>query len=137
VISVRGTVFDVVVEDDDGTTLVTVDEGVVTVRNSTAPGNMVQLQQGDFVRVFRGQPLMGKQIDKGNAMRMAMKAVRDAIWQIMVQRQGAIGPIPGGSAPGSGTQADKNGKTGDPGKTTGPGAPPAPPGTPPPPPGGH
>ena len=29
VISVRGTVFDVVVQDDDGTTFVTVDEGEV------------------------------------------------------------------------------------------------------------
>src|SRR6185437_5847251 len=37
VISVRGTVFDVSVEDDDGTTVVTVDEGIVGVRNLTAP----------------------------------------------------------------------------------------------------
>ena len=38
VISVRGTVFDVVVEDADGTTLVSCDEGLVQVRNVTAPG---------------------------------------------------------------------------------------------------
>src|SRR4029078_4237800 len=87
VISVRGTVFDVVVEDIDGTTFVTLDEGVVNVRNVTAPGNQVQLLPGDSIRVFRGQPLMGRQIDKGNALRLALKAARDAIWEAMMQRR--------------------------------------------------
>ncbi len=54
VISVRGTIFDIVVEDDDGTTLVTVDEGLVQVRNLTAPGAEPYLHSaGDSVRVFR------------------------------------------------------------------------------------
>jgi len=128
VISVRGTVFDVVVEDIDGTTFVTLDEGVVNVRNVTAPGNQVQLLPGDSIRVFRGQPLMGRQIDKGNALRLALKAARDAIWEAMMQRRAGSGPIAGSSP----TQADKNKG----GTTTTPGAPPAPPGSPPPPPGG-
>lgn len=130
VISVRGTVFDVVVEDSDGTTFVTVDEGIVTVRNSTAAGNIVQLLQGDSIRVFKGQPLLGRQIDKGNAIRLAMRAVRDAVYQILLQRQGGGGPIPGGSQ--GGTQADK----GKGGTTTAPGSAPPPPGSAPPPPGG-
>lgn len=131
VISVRGTVFDVVVEDDDGTTLVTVDDGIVTVRNSTAPGNFVQLTQGEFVRVFKGQPLLAKQIDKGNVIRMGLKALRDAVYQVLIQRQGGA-PIPGGG-PQAGNQGDK-GKTGT---TTTPGSPPTAPGSPPLPPGGH
>ena len=131
VISVRGTVFDVVVEDSDGTTFVTVDQGIVTVRNSTAPGNLVQLLQGDSIRVFKGQPLLGRQIDKGNAIRIAMKAVRDAVYQILIQRQGGGGPMPGGGSPG-GTQGDK----GKGGTTTAPGSAPPPPGSAPPPPGG-
>ncbi len=135
VISVRGTVFDVVVEDSDGTTYVTVDEGIVNVRNSTAAGNIVQLLQGDSIRVFKGQPLLGRQIDKGNAIRLALKAVRDAVYQALVQaRQGGGGsPIPGGGGSQGGTQADK----GKGGTTTAPGSPPPPPpGAPPPPPGG-
>ena len=67
VISVRGTVFDVVVQDDDGTTFVTVDEGEVAVRNMTAPGNPAILHPGDSITVYRGQQLLGRQLDKGNA----------------------------------------------------------------------
>jgi hypothetical protein len=131
VISVRGTVFDVIVEDVDGTTLVTLDEGVVTVRNLTAAGNSVQLNPGDFVRVFRNQQLGAVKPDKSNAVQMALRALRDAALQGLRgpgQRAG-VG-LPGGSVPGA--QGDK-GKTG----TSAPGAPPAAPGGPPPPPGGH
>src|SRR6266568_769592 len=65
VISVRGTVFDVVVEDEDGTTFITVDEGVVAVRNLTAPGNAATLRQGESIRVLKNQPLAALPIDKG------------------------------------------------------------------------
>jgi len=139
VISVRGTVFDVVVEDDDGTTFVTVDEGVVDVRNLTAPGNPATLKQGDSIRVIKNQPLAARQIDKGNAGRLALKAVRDAVYQILIQRPSGIGGAPGGGTtptPG-GAQGDQ-GKSGGagPGGALAPGNPPAAPGTPPGPPGG-
>jgi hypothetical protein len=139
VISVRGTVFDVVVRDDDGTTDVAVDEGAVAVRNVTAPGSPVVLGPGDTITVFKGQPLMGHQIDKGNLMRNALRVVRDTVYQVLLNRQAGAIPGPGGSGGpvgGStgGAQGDK-GKTGG-GTTTTPGAPPAPPGAPPPPPGG-
>src|SRR4051794_29437001 len=69
VISVRGTVFAVLVEDDAGTTFVTVDEGEVAVRNLTAQGNSAILHPGDSIRVYRDVPLFGRQIDKGNILR--------------------------------------------------------------------
>ncbi len=131
VVSVRGTVFDVVVEDDDGTTFVTVDEGQVAVRNLTAAGNPAILNPGESIRVIRGQPLFARSIDKGNFVRKALQVTRDALYQVAVGRQpggtGAGVPSGGGTVP-PGTQGDK-GKDG--GTTTG--TPPAPTGTPPPP----
>src|SRR5579872_5197694 len=49
VISVRGTVFDVVVEDDDGTTVVSVDEGKVVVENRTVAGERPLLNPGQWI----------------------------------------------------------------------------------------
>ncbi len=126
VISVRGTVFDVVVQDDDGTTFVTVDEGEVLVRNETAAGDPKILHAGDSVTVYRGQPLIAKGMDRGNLLRNALRVARDAYYQVMIQRPvggGPVGTIPGANGP----QGDK----GKGGTTTGPGAPPAGPGAPP------
>lgn len=109
VISVRGTVFDVVVEDTDGTTLVSCDEGLVQVRNITAPGAEPLLTPGHWVRIFRGQGLMGKQISKDPLERGILRAVRDAI-QVALQRRvgapgvGGVGGVGGGSP---GAQGDK------------------------------
>lgn len=117
VISVRGTVFDVVVEDDDGTTFVSCDEGLVQVRNVTAPGNEPLLKPGDTIRIFRGQGLMGKQqVNKGLIERAILRGVRDAI-QLTLQQHAGITGIPGaaggpvGSTTG-GAQGDK-GKAGN------------------------
>jgi ferric-dicitrate binding protein FerR (iron transport regulator) len=129
VISVRGTVFDVEVEDPDGTTLVTVDEGIVDVRNQTALGNSVTLTQGASVRVYRNQPLAQAK-DRGAAWYQIAKGARDLFYQVMIGRQGGSGgglPVPGGGTSG-GAQGDK-GKGG--GTTTTPGAPPGTPGAPP------
>ncbi len=126
VISVRGTVFDVVVEDDDGTTQVTVDEGVVGVRNLTAYGDGVTLTQGQVVRVYRNVPLAKAQLDKGNLIRIAFEKARQAA--ILLPRSpGGGGPVAG--VPGTGgAQGDKGTKGG--GTTTGPGAPTSGPGAP-------
>ena len=80
VISVRGTVFDVVVEDAEGTTFVTVDEGEVAVRNMTAPGDSAVLHAGDSIRVSPGVPLLARQIDKGNIVRNALRYARDVYY---------------------------------------------------------
>lgn len=128
VVSVRGTVFDVVVESADGTTFVTVDEGLVDVRNYTAAGPSVLLHPTESIRVYPGQPLVARQVDRNNLLRRVMYVARDAYYQVMIQRPvggGGNGPIAGG--PG-GAQGDKGKTTGT---TTGPGTPPAGPGAPP------
>ena len=134
VISVRGTVFDVVVQDSDGTTLVSVDEGEVAVRNLTAQGNSAILHPGDSITVYRDVPLFGRQIDKGNILRNALRVARDAYYQIMIQRPvgggGPVGGVPGST--GGGAQGDKGKGGNSPGTPpAGPGAPPAGPGAPP------
>jgi len=134
VISVRGTVFDVIVENGDGTTFVTVDEGIVDVRNHTAAGPSVTLRKDESVRVYPGVPLVAAKVDKGNFLRRALYVARDAYVQVMLGRPagGGGGPVPGG---GGGAQGDKGKGTGT--TTTGPGAPPSGPGTPPAGPGGQ
>ena len=127
VISVRGTIFDVVVEDEDATTLVSVDEGIVGVRHALLGGNETELQAGESVRVFRNQPL-ARRMDKGNAAHKALRAAAQAVYQVMLARSGAPsggpGGVPAGGGNGGGAQGDK-GKGGN--------APPPPPPPPPPP----
>lgn len=105
VISVRGTVFDVAVQDDEGTTIVSVDEGLVMVRNWTAPGDSVPVHPGESLTVIKGQPLVAKQVDKSGAIQAGFRAARDFMWQILLGRRqvgGTPGPIPGGA------QGDRN-----------------------------
>jgi hypothetical protein len=145
VISVRGTIFDVVVEDEDGTTLVSVDEGLVMVRNTTAPGHEPLLKQGESVRVFRNQPLLGSLVNRGGGVQKALQVIEKAVYDYLLHRPGGVGGAgPVGGAPGTtagGAQGDKS-KTGTgagtpSGTTTAPPPPAAP--APPPPPGsgGH
>jgi hypothetical protein len=140
VISVRGTVFHVEVEDEEETTLVIVDEGQVEVQHARHPGNPKLLNAGEWLRVFKNQPLASQSLDKGSLIQAAFRALSDAFYTI-VYRNGRIptgtgGPLP----PGGGTPLP-----GDPGGTTPPPPPlpgdgggtvPSPPSPPPPPPGG-
>ncbi len=121
VISVRGTVFDVVVEDSDGTTLVSCDEGAVQVRNLTAPGGEPVLHPGESIRIFRGQGLIGRQINKDPIRQAALRAVRDAI-QVVAQRRVGLPGVGGAGGPVGST----TGAQGDKGKV-GAAPPPAPP----------
>jgi hypothetical protein len=134
VISVRGTVFEVVVEDLTGTTFVSVDEGLVQVHHRMQPGNDKFLNPGDSVRVFPNQPL-AKAFDRGNILLQAVKKAEQAIYDGLLQRG-----IPGGGGAG-GTVPATSGGQGDKGKNKGgSGGVPVPPGgappPPPPPPGG-
>ena len=131
IISVRGTVFDVVVENDDGDTLVSVDEGAVQVRHRLIPGNEPLLKPGDSITVFRNQPLLGLQINKGGGVQKALAMARKAMLDLIYMHPGGVGgagaPVPGGAGSG-GAQGDKGKNTGGAGKPPGAPTPPAPPG---------
>jgi hypothetical protein len=119
VISVRGTIFDVVVEEDD-ITYVSVDEGLVAVVNRTASGGERLLNPGESIRVFPGQPLARK-ADKGSAVQVAMRAATQALYELIYRSPRASG----GAGPGGAPLPGDNKK---------PAPPPAPPPPPPPPP---
>jgi hypothetical protein len=124
VISVRGTIFDVAVEDQDGTTLVSVEEGVVDVQHLRFGGNRIQLHSGESIRVFPDQPL-AKVADKTDAVRAALRAAERAVYDILYSRginSGGTGGAPTGGTSTGGAQGDKSGKA-----PTGGNAPPPPP----------
>jgi hypothetical protein len=135
VISVRGTVFEVNVEDADGTTFVSVDEGLVAVRSKAPAGGEVLLQPTESIRVFKDQPLAQK-MDKSGIARAVARAIQDAARVALQQRQvgggGGVGTTPTTST-GTGPSGDKGPTKG--GGTTNAPAPPSAP-SPPPPPGG-
>src|ERR1035437_6987667 len=120
-ISVRGTIFDVEVQDD-GATFATLHQGLV--------------------EVLPNIPLAALPRDKGYIARKALQIAEDTFRQLAGQRTGSPGPggTPTGPVGTGGAQGDKGKNTGT---TTGTGtgtgaptgAPPAPP-PPPPPPGG-
>jgi hypothetical protein len=116
VISVRGTVFDVTVEDPDGTTLVAVEEGLVGVKHQLQPGDEKLLKAGEVFRVFPNQPL-GK-AQGGQAGQQVLDAIKRAGQDAIYSRPGASG----GSGP-NGTGTSTGGANGDQGKKkgTGPG----------------
>ena len=125
VISVRGTIFDVAVEDEDDTTLVSVEEGQVAVEHLIKPGPERVLNQGEWIRVYRNQALAAQTVDKGSAMRNALRSAEQAIYEALYRTRlpgsGAGGTIPTPpSSPGSPG-------SGDHGKPTPPPPPPPPP----------
>jgi len=139
VVSVRGTIFDVVVEDEDATTLVSVEEGQVGVRHAILPPFQDRLiNAGESIRVFKNQPLSANTIDKTGLAHGVLRAAADAMYQIMYRTHGVGGVPTGGGAPGGGTGTGGGtgggtgtGEKGPSGNGNG-GAPP-----PPPPPPGH
>ena len=126
VIAVRGTVFNVDVEDVDATTLVLVEEGQVEVRHLMEPGQTRFLNQGEWLRVFKNQPLALKSVDRGFAMQRLMRAASDALNEALyrIPRGGTAGT---GSATGTGTTGVSGDKGGTPPPTAGTTPPPPPP----------
>lgn len=134
VISVRGTIFDVEVSDEEGTTLVVVDEGQVAVQHKLLPrGEPRLLNAGEWIRVYRGQPLAQKSLDKGSVLRRALQAIAEAIYTGVYDTPGGS-PRPGGTAPPAGGGAPGGGLPGDTGPQTPPPPPPPDPDVGPPPP---
>src|SRR5579862_8070763 len=97
VISVRGTVFDVAVEDEDDTTLVSVEEGQVGVQHLLKPGPERILNQGESIRVFRNQPLASTAVDKSAAIQALLRRAEEAVYQIVYRTPGGGGA--GGCVP--------------------------------------
>jgi hypothetical protein len=125
VISVRGTVFDVEVEDEDATTLVIDEEGQVEVSHLLQPGASRLLNPGEYVRVYKNEPLARQTIDKGSMLRRAVRAASEAFYQAALnasRNAATIARTAGGGTGATGTPADKNNGN------------PAPPPPPPPPP---
>lgn len=142
VISVRGTTFFVEVEDDDATTLVLVDEGLVEVQHAQHPGPPKFLGAGEWLRVYRNVPLATVRVGKDSALRAAFRVLADTLYTAVNRSTPRIplgrSPIPGsggGSVPlpgdtGTGTPLPPPPLPGDTGGST------TPPPPPPPPPGG-
>ncbi len=137
VISVRGTIFDVEDEDQEDTTVVTVEEGVVEVRHRLVPSEIV-LHNNESIRVYRNAPI-AKVADHSGAVRAALDRAVRAIQDLLYTHPGGVGgqgPVAPGGGSAGGVQGDKRGgASGSTGSTGTPGSPPAP-GTPPPPGGG-
>ncbi len=139
IISVRGTIFDITVEDSDST-LVLVEEGQVAVEHRYLPSGQKLLNPGEWLRVYRSQPLAQKSLDKGSALRIALASIRDAVINTVntgphsgpgASPPGSPAPPSGGTGPsqtpGEPKPPASGGSSGGTGGDAGPGAPPPPP----------
>jgi hypothetical protein len=117
VISVRGTVFDVNVEDDQGTTVVAVEEGRVSVKHQLQPGDEKFLNAGEATRVFPTQPL-ARAGGNPQAAQMIWDSIKRASLDAIYTHPGTSGGGPVGT--GGGSTGAGNGDTGKK-KGTGPG----------------
>jgi hypothetical protein len=95
VISVRGTTFDVSTNDDDGATIVSVEEGSVEVRHALKPGAAKTVNAGESLHVYRDQPLAQSAIDKNELLHRIMRGLEDAAYRIAISPHGGIGGITG------------------------------------------
>jgi ferric-dicitrate binding protein FerR (iron transport regulator) len=110
VISVRGTVFDVNVEDEDGTTYVSVEEGQIEVRHALLGGAPKILNQNQSVRIYANQPL-AQATSPGPAMKFWFDRLKNAVLDIVLNNPGGVmNGGGGGGVPAGGPQAD-SGKT--------------------------
>ncbi len=130
-ISVRGTVFDVVMEDEY-TTLVSVEEGQVEVRHLLVASEPRLVNAGEYIRVFKTQPLARNTVDKGSLLQRVMHAAADAYYTIIYNSRigGNGGGVPSPRGPGrpGDTPADPPPPPppGDPGASPPPPPPPGP-----------
>jgi len=88
VISVRGTIFDVSVNDDDETTIVSVEEGSVEVRHALKPGAPKIVNAGETLHVYKDEPLAKSMIDKNELFHRIMRGLGDAAYRIAISPPG-------------------------------------------------
>lgn len=101
VISVRGTIFDVVVDPEDDSTTVAVTEGLVAVRHGLLPSRNEKLVgAGEVLRVYKNEPLAQRGIDRGALMDRVFRGITDAMITIMKQPRAGGGGAGGPSLPG-------------------------------------
>jgi len=111
VISVRGTTFDVSVDDNDETTTVEVEDGLVEVRHALLPSNGPKmLGPGDSLKVYRSVPIAQNRWDKGTVAHFIFKMAQDAanVATLRINR-GVLG-TGGGSSAGSSAGSGDSGK---------------------------
>ena len=142
VISVRGTTFDVSVNDEDEATLVEVEEGVVDVNHALMPGVTKTLNAGESLHVYRDQPIAQSFVDKGALAQRILRSLADAAFMITNPMRGVSipgkGPGGGGLCPGCSGQGGRIPPPPAPPPAGTPGSPASsPPPAPPPPPPGH
>jgi ferric-dicitrate binding protein FerR (iron transport regulator) len=95
VISVRGTIFDVSINDEDETTIVSVEEGSVEVRHALKPGAPKIVNAGESLHVYKDEPLAKSVIDKNEVFRRIMRGLGDAAYRLAIDPPGHVGiPIP-------------------------------------------
>lgn len=115
VISVRGTILDISVDNQDSTQ-VDVEEGVVQVEHALLPrDHPATVKAGESIRVYKNEPLARNLVDRG-ILRQVARAIEDAI-TTMYTRAARIN-IPGGGGPlgtGGGTSPGSTCKPGTPG----------------------
>jgi len=119
VISVRGTVFDVEVEDEDDTTLVVVEEGLVEVQHAKHPGTPKLLGAGEWLRVYKNQPLAVSRLDKSSVLNFTLRSLADALYTVVYSNRRIPTVMGGPQPPGGGVPL--------PGDTGAPAPPPPPP----------
>jgi hypothetical protein len=97
VISVRGTIFDVSINDDDETTIVSVDEGSVEVRHALKPGAPKIVNAGESLHVYKDEPLAKSLIDKNELFHRIVRGLGDAAYRVAISPPGRVGagsPVP-------------------------------------------
>ena len=130
VISVRGTVFDVEVEDGTEVSCVLDEDGSVEVRHLLRQGPSRILTAGEWIRVYKNDQLAKASVDKGAVLQQAARIASDVLYRVGLGARGGSGTS--ATSPAGGTSAgDKNTGSAPPPPTA---PPPPPPSGPPPPP---
>jgi ferric-dicitrate binding protein FerR (iron transport regulator) len=132
VISVRGTTFDVTVDDADETTTVEVDDGLVQVEHALLPSVPKMVGPGQTLKIYKNEPLVARALDKGTVAHYVLKALSDAA--NMASMRGGRGVLGTSGGTSASTGVGDTGKGSGPTTGGGTAAPTPPP--PPPPPGG-
>ena len=91
VISVRGTIFDVSTNDDDETTIVSVEEGSVEVRHALRPGAPKIVNAGESLYVYKDEPLAKSIIDKNELFHRIMRGLGDAAYRLAIRSRRDMG----------------------------------------------